>query len=386
MKELSDILVAFKDAKLNGRAAALATVVHVEGSSYRRPGARMLVEDNGKMTGAISGGCLEGDALRKALLAINQQRNKLVTYNTRNEDDNKFGIQLGCEGIVHILFEPIDYNIADNPVALLEKIRKDEHDVVLTTLFSLEGNDSQPGTCLLFDGEKMAKKSEGQLFEPMLKEAMQSVFLQKRSLLKDLTDHRLSAFLEYIPQPVSLIIVGAGNDAFPLVEMAKILGWKITLVDGRVTHANTLRFPQADEIIIAKPAESKPRLPITERTVIVLMTHNYNYDLSMMRWLLQEHGCYIGMLGPKKRLERMFTELEEQGYAISPEQRSKIFGPTGLDIGAETPEEVALSILAEIKAVLEARQGSFLRNREMGIHSRTVPDSNVEELIANRNT
>src|SRR5688500_8385204 len=107
-KEIENIITAFEEAKKQRRQTALATVVHVEGSSYRRPGARMLVEDNGRLTGAISGGCLEGDALRKALLAITQKQNKLVTYNTLDDDDVQFGVQLGCNGIVHILFEPID--------------------------------------------------------------------------------------------------------------------------------------------------------------------------------------------------------------------------------------------------------------------------------------
>src|SRR6478672_3389782 len=120
-KEINDIITAYKQAQKEGRQTALATVVHVEGSSYRRPGARMLVEDNGKLTGAISGGCLEGDALKKALLAIEQQHNKLVTYNTNYEDDAEFGIQLGCNGIVHILFEPIDASQSNHPIAVLEK-------------------------------------------------------------------------------------------------------------------------------------------------------------------------------------------------------------------------------------------------------------------------
>src|SRR5918992_505391 len=137
-KEIVDIVVAFKEAQQRGRQTALATVVHVEGSSYRRPGARMLVEDNGKMTGAISGGCLEGDALRKALLAINQRQNKLVTYNTLDDDDVEFGVQLGCNGIVHILFEPIDPSQPDNPIALLERVCLQRRDAVLVTLFSLE--------------------------------------------------------------------------------------------------------------------------------------------------------------------------------------------------------------------------------------------------------
>src|SRR3954470_13779152 len=119
MKELQDIVQAFDKAISQGKQTALATVVHVEGSSYRRPGARMLVTDDGQLTGAISGGCLEGDALRKALLAIVQQEHKLVTYDTTDEDDAKFGVQLGCNGIVHSLFEPIIGGNPGNPIALL---------------------------------------------------------------------------------------------------------------------------------------------------------------------------------------------------------------------------------------------------------------------------
>src|SRR5436305_1129189 len=155
-KEIKDIISAFDDAEVHSRKTALATVVHVEGSSYRRPGARMLVEDSGKLTGAISGGCLEGDALKKALLAIEQSQNKLVTYNTNYEDDAEFGFQLGCNGIVHILFEPINPLQRDNPISLLKQCCASGRDAVLVTLFSIQdyyGN--QPGTCFFSDGEKV---------------------------------------------------------------------------------------------------------------------------------------------------------------------------------------------------------------------------------------
>src|SRR5687768_5155740 len=151
-KEINDIITAFKEANAQGRRTALATVVHVEGSSYRRPGARMLVEDNGKLTGAISGGCLEGDALRKALLAINQNQNKLVTYNTLHDDDVEFGVQLGCNGIVHILFEPIDPQQLGNPIELLSKSVSKRKDAVIATMFSLKNYQGfQPGTCFFLD-------------------------------------------------------------------------------------------------------------------------------------------------------------------------------------------------------------------------------------------
>ena len=136
MKEVQDIIKAFDKAVISGKNAALATVVHVEGSSYRRPGARMLVTDDGMITGAVSGGCLEGDALRKALFAITAKQNKLVTYDTTDEDDAKLGVQLGCNGIVHILFEPIRINEKDNPIELLKKALIVRKNAVIITSFS----------------------------------------------------------------------------------------------------------------------------------------------------------------------------------------------------------------------------------------------------------
>jgi xanthine dehydrogenase accessory factor len=372
-KEIRDILAAFKEAHLQGRQTALATVVHVEGSSYRRPGARMLVEDNGKMTGAISGGCLEGDALRKALQAINQRQNKLVTYNTLDEDDVQFGVQLGCNGIVHILFEPIDPGQPDNPIALLERAQLKRKDAVLVTLFSLKNFQGyQPGTCFFFDGAHTHGTIKNEKLGAEIRSDAAVVLAGKSSVFKHYSNDELAAFVELVQPPVSLHIVGAGNDAFPLVEMAAVLGWQITLIDGRGTHANRQRFSKAHTIIVGKPAEAIQKIIIDERTVFVLMTHNYNYDLAMMALLLQQKCRYIGTLGPKKRLERLLAELGNGGMTITPEQRSMIYGPTGLDIGAGAAEEIALSILAEIKAVLEGRPATFLRDRLDGIHARSV--------------
>src|SRR5580765_1081052 len=182
-KEISDILAAFKEAQSERRQTALATVVHVEGSSYRRPGARMLVEDNGKMTGAISGGCLEGDALKKALLAIEQRHNKLVTYNTLDEDDAEFGVQLGCNGIVHILFEPIDPTQSSNPIAILEKCSIERKDAVLVTLFSLKNFHSpQPGTCFYYDGATVSSSIHDKNLESIVKKEASIVLTNKTSL------------------------------------------------------------------------------------------------------------------------------------------------------------------------------------------------------------
>lgn len=355
---------------------ALATVVHVEGSSYRRPGARMLVTDDGQLTGAISGGCLEGDALRKALLAISQQKNKLVTYDTSDEDDNTLGVQLGCNGIVHILFEPVDTLQKNNPIELLKHVLHKRQNAVLLTLFSLNSRNAlQPGTCGLYlekdhiteFGSPVLISEDHFLMETTHARQIQDSFFKNF----DIAGQSLTGFVEYLKTPPSLVIAGAGNDTIPLTEMAAVLGWNIVVADGRNGHATRQRFPKANQIIVARASEVLAQVVPDEQTFFVLMTHNYNYDLELLKALIQLDFCpYIGTLGPKKKLERMFDDLAKEGILVSEAQRLCIFGPTGLDIGAETSEEIALSVLAEINAVMNHRPGTLLRDKTEPIHNR----------------
>lgn len=366
MKEIEDIIQAFHKASLQCKKTALATVVHVEGSSYRRPGARMLVTEDGELTGAISGGCLEGDALRKALLAINQQQNKLVTYDTMDEEDTAIGIQLGCNGIVHILFEPIDTAKENNPIVLLEKAAVQITNSIVVTLFNLDGSQIQYGTCLFVAGNFRYGKIEVSAINNEIEEDIAAVSANNYSVIQQYAAENISALIELIKPPVELIIAGAGNDAFPLVQMAHVLGWHTTIVDGRKTHANTQRFPGVKRIVVAKPADAVNQITINEQTVFVLMSHNYNYDLAMLKELIHTNSGYIGVLGPKKKLQKMLDELRLQGMDTG--NTDKIYGPTGLDIGAETAEEIALSIIAEIKAVLSNKNAGTLRDKNGFIH------------------
>ncbi|NIJ52143.1 XdhC family protein [Dyadobacter arcticus] len=376
MKEINDIIKSYELAIIAGKKMALATVVHVEGSSYRRPGARMLVTDDGHLTGAISGGCLEGDALRKALLAISQQKNKLVTYDTTDENDTTLGVQLGCNGIVHILFEPIHTDQNNNPIELLKQVLVRRQNAVLVTLFSLNSRTGlQPGTCFLHlekDESVIHHNTEPHIIQELLAES-QVAYAKADSFFKTFgfSSQNLTGLIEYLNTPPSLVIAGAGNDIIPLVEMADILGWKTTVVDGRVAHATRQRFPKATKVIVTKAEDVLNHVQTDDRTFFLLMTHNYNYDLALLKQLITLEDCrYTGALGPKKKLERMFSELKIDGIEITNLQKSKIYGPVGLDIGAETSEEIALSILAEIKAILSDRKGSSLREKPEPIHNR----------------
>jgi xanthine/CO dehydrogenase XdhC/CoxF family maturation factor len=177
------------------------------------------------------------------------------------------------------------------------------------------------------------------------------------------------AFIELIKAPVSLIIVGAGNDAIPLVNMAHILGWEITIIDGRASHATVERFPTVKNIILSKAEKVADSVSWDKRTVVVLMTHNYSYDLTVLKQLMTTQVSYLGVLGPKKKMMKMLDALQKEGIPLLEKDISRIFGPIGLDIGAEAPEEIALSVVAEIKAVLEDKPGTFLRDKSGPIHS-----------------
>ncbi|MCP9750508.1 XdhC family protein [Ferruginibacter sp. HRS2-29] len=372
MKEINDIIRAYKTAQQQGLQTALATVVHVEGSSYRRPGARMLIEENGRLTGAISGGCLEGDALRKALLVMHQRRAMLVTYDTMDEDDAKFGVGLGCNGIIQVLIEPILSEEELHPVRMLQLLAADRVPAILVTVFSIaDKKNPQPGTFLLQKKEGvLIEKKQPHLLKDYLQDDIRIAFETRSSSFKTYVspDFNLTAFIEFVPPPVSLIIAGAGNDVVPLVNMAHILGWQTTVIDGRPAYAKAERFTSACNVMVLNAAEILQNIPVDEQTVFLLMTHNYNYDLELLTSLLSQNISYIGILGPKKKWERIVQELKEKGIVLSVDDLEAIHSPAGLDIGAETPEEIALSILPEIKAALSKRTVVQLKDRPLPIH------------------
>jgi xanthine dehydrogenase accessory factor len=374
MKEIRDIIKAFDEAQKIGKQTALATVVHVEGSSYRRPGARMLIEDDGQLTGAISGGCLEGDALRKALLVMAEKRSRLVTYDTMDDDDAKFGVGLGCNGIIQVLIEPIDVSDPNNPIQYLKTVNEKRQKAVLITLFSLQDKkDPQYGTCLLLKEDGNILDHSPVLKDVLLADAKEALINQNSSFKNYISDKQnLTAFIEVIKPPVSVIIIGAGNNVMPVVDMADILGWETTVVDGRANYAKKERFVSACQVLVLKPEQVLEQIAIDEHTVFLLMTHNYNYDMAMLRQLLQKNISYIGMLGPKKKRERMLDELKDEGLIFTQQQLSVLHSPVGLDIGAETSEEIALSILAEIKALFAGKDVQSLRTLKEVIHPRSA--------------
>ena len=372
MRDLDVIIKKYQELKSQNVRCILATVVHVEGSSYRRAGARMLVDEYGNITGAISGGCLEGDALRKAFFALDRQENKLVTYDTSDEEDVVIGAQLGCNGIIQVLFEPINYTEENNPCELLKAITEQEVPMAISVVFDLDKTQHQQGTVLVTD------ENEAVLGQQISKDLQQALLLKGKEVINEnasyfaevTTEEKTHfAFIQIHQPPVKLILVGAGNDAQILAQQADLLGWKVTVTDGRPTHANKERFVGSCQVIVTKPEETLKNINIDNRTCFVLMSHNYNYDLSVLKLLLgNPETPYIGILGPLKKYERMLNELADESLEVSKEDLAKIHAPVGLEIGAETPAEIGLSILAEIQSVLTNKGARPLKQKTEPIH------------------
>jgi xanthine/CO dehydrogenase XdhC/CoxF family maturation factor len=281
---------------------------------------------------------------------------------------------LGCNGIIQVLIEPINALDPNNPVQLLKVVASRRQQHVLITLFSPENKlDAQHGTCLLISEDGNVCGHAPILKEILMKDAT-SAFESGNSSFKkyNTKDNSQVAFIEVIKPSVSVIIFGAGNDAIPLVKMADVLGWETIVVDGRPDYARKDRFITACQVLVSKPESVLDKVIIDDQTVFLLLTHNYNYDLAMLRTLLKKQVTYIGCLGPRSKLDRMTEELRDEGVALTDEQISRLYGPAGLDIGAETSEEIALSILAEIKTVLSLKDGQPLRTNAGTIHSRAA--------------
>ena len=372
MTELQRLILAYDRHRAAARPCALATVVEVLGSAYRRPGARMLVTEDGELTGAISGGCLEGDARQRARQAIFRGQPALVTYDTRDEDDPRHGLGPGCQGVVRILLEPLDFAAPDNPVKLLRGFAQHPEPAVLATVFETDASGLKAAV-----GQRVLLSATGALrgtplLAAPLAEAARATLAQGLSRVLDIeTDAGpVRALLEVLVPPLRLIVYGAGNDAQPLVHLAASLGWHITVMDGRPNLATAARFPEAAEVRIVSVRELETLSP-DAGAYHVLLSHNYAYDLATLQTLLPSAARYIGLLGPRAKVGRLLSEkeLNLSEADILEALQNRLHSPIGLSLGGETPEEIALAIVAEIQAVKNRRQPQHLRNTTAAIHA-----------------
>jgi len=381
VKDLKTIVSEYHMIDFNQRKAALATVVKVRGSSYRSPGARMLITDDGRWVGSISGGCLEGDALRKARKVMMDKIPMTVTYDTREESNQNLGIGLGCNGVIDVLIEPVDPNDQKNPITLFSSLIASKEPVALATIFEAPAG---VGEKLLLNstGEWSGHFSDDSLMNEV-KSSLENLFDSKKSgaLKFRLQGKESEVFVELIQPSVSLIIFGGGFDARPVSELAKSLGWNVSVTDECVAHIAPLFFPTADKLTLCQREYINRDFDITPYTACVLMSHNYEYDRDVLKKLLTTNTPYIGILGPRKRFDKMLNEFSAQGISLTENDLHRIHSPIGLDIGAEAPDEIAVSIIAEVQSKFSNRSGGFLKYHSGPIHQRDPGSDQVFKQV-----
>jgi xanthine/CO dehydrogenase XdhC/CoxF family maturation factor len=372
VSEIGDVLAAIESLSAKGERMALATIVAVRGSTYRRPGARLLVPEDGSPVGNLSGGCLEGDVADMARVVMEEGRARLAGWDLTADDDAVWGLGLGCNGAIEVFIEPAEK--AAEVAGALRAALEAERPISVVTVVESSAPEVEAGARLVVrpDGSTDGTLGEEAVDAAAL-EAATAALAQERSEVRSLADG-VRAFVEVLDPPLRLVVCGAGHDAIPMVRAASGVGWNVAVVDDRPAFLTPERFPEAARFVeVSEPSEAPKAAEIDERTYVVVMTHNFLRDKEYLRALLDSPAAYIGMLGPAARTERLLIELREEGMEIPDTERDRIHGPAGLDLGGEGPEEIAQAIVAEIVAVKRRRSGGFLKDRPGPIHDRPRP-------------
>ncbi|WP_342376057.1 XdhC family protein [Myxococcus stipitatus] len=364
MKDLDAILRARAHAR---GPCVLATVVAVSGSSYRKPGARMLMGEDGWLAGGVSGGCLETDIVRKAFFRTSTAPCVLRYDSTGEgtEDEGGLSFALGCNGIVDVLLERFEAG-AEEALSFAAEARNQGKRAVVATVY--EGSSHGVGTrwMLREDGVE-AGLIEGALGEAV-RAAAHEALAQGRTWSGPCGDALV--LMEVVEPPHSLVLFGSGFDVVPVVTQATGLGWRVTVVADRPKETLRRRFPLAHSVVSAKARDAAEAVRLTPRSLVVLMTHSLPQDQVLLADLLPRSLRYLGVLGPRARTEKLLAAMSPPPGDMLLE---KLHAPVGLDLGAEGAEEIALSIVAELQAIVSDRVGGKLRERNAPIHTVAPP-------------
>ncbi|HMP89362.1 MAG TPA: XdhC family protein [Kiritimatiellia bacterium] len=331
--ETREVLTLARNCLAAGQPCAIVILTNVKGSAFRRPGAKLLIQQNGEITGNVSGGCLENDLRERAAQCIAAGVRQIVHYNTGSDEDVIWGLGLGCDGELDLLIEPL----------------------------------RQPAPWIESALDKMAQKHLFSLSWPL----ESGTEIRPRLILeRDIPDARefASAYLDVLIPPRELFVVGAGDDAVPLVALAAEAGFHVTVIDHRPGYLSTHRFPRAANIVHARPESATGLITANHQSMVVIKNHALEMDKKWAAFFDAGEVSYIGILGPRKRTAQIRDGMKS-GKA------GRIFGPAGLDIGAEGAEQIAISIVAELLTVAAQRQPIHLREREGSIHGTEVSPS-----------
>ncbi|MCM5661991.1 XdhC family protein [Galbibacter mesophilus] len=337
--EFQKIVESHLKARKNKLKTVLVTVVALEGSSYRRPGVRMLIREDGKMTGAVSGGCVEKEILRQSATVFKSGIAKVMMYDGR--------YRLGCEGILYILIEPFLLN--ETFLTEFNRTIKERTAFSIISYFQKEeSSDASFGSVIFFENGTHFPLSEG--FE------------------KTSEENKIETFTQRLKPSLKLIIIGAEHDSVQLCALAALNGWEVIIVAPEDDARTLENFPGALDVINSR-AQNFDYKNIDEETAVILMTHSFTKDLQFLKELLEREIKYIGILGPVKRREQLFQKIIEDSPDVNPLSFEKIHAPAGINIGAETPQEIAVSIISEILAVFRGQTVFQLKERNGRIHS-----------------
>jgi xanthine dehydrogenase accessory factor len=354
-RETERLLTAIRDVQRQGRRAAIATVVRVRGSAYRREGARILVREDGTYECLLSGGCLEPAVADAAARVIATGTPVIAQYDL--EADSIWSLAIGCSGAVDILIERVD----DDPVtrAWLDVLDRAEAAVLVKPLNGVEGR-------LLVRQHEVLGTLGHTLEERAIASARER--LRAASPVSGSEPFaQAELFFEVSMPPPELTIFGAGFDAEPLSHQAWALGFDITVVDVREAFLNPGRFPQA-RLVCAHGDRLAHAASLGARSFVVVMNHHLERDRDCLRFALRSPAAYIGVLGPRSRFDKLRARLVAEGEVLDAAAWARVRSPVGLAIGAETPEEIAVSILAEIVAIQRGFDGGFLTGRAASLH------------------
>ncbi len=377
MHEIHAIAAAIGQLRRMNEPALLATLVAVEGSSYRRPGARLLVTRAGKRIGAISGGCLEKHVARHGWSATEGRRAALLTYDTRAADDAFWTAASGCDGRLQVLVERIIPGGALHCIEHVAALLGGGRNCTVATIYDRHGdgftkNLDLGAACVIDDAGAILGAAD--LFAasgllPLICQSNEDG--PRRDLRVQAPDGGLRVLVERMTPAPELVAFGAGRDAAALVRAIKLLHWRVTVAAPRSPDLSG-DFQGADEVVQLDRGGADVRgLGINSGAFCVLMTHSYAADLAALRAALTANCQYIGVLGPARRTRQMVDDLSAEGRVVTDAQRGNLHGPVGLDIGAETSEEIAAAIVAEMLAVKSGRCGTVLRARTRPIHPPT---------------
>lgn len=337
----------FQQHRASGTPLVLATIAETLGSTYRKAGAQMLIAPTSRAAGLLSGGCLEADLMERARKVLETGEAIAVEYDTRSSDDILWGIGLGCEGAMRIVLTRIDVSNDYQPFAHVEAARHDN----VPARFALVVDT----TCDRFPLGRYFFGNESELPHPVA-QALQAREPRHR------TQSNAAATLECdgakflvvsIALPIQLLILGAGPDVMPVVELASLLDWHVCVVDHRPAYADASRFPRAKNVFSQPVADIANVFGRLQFDAAVVMSHHLTSDAGYLAALARSDIPYIGLLGPAPRRARLMSDIGAEAAAL----RHRLHGPIGLDIGAASPETIALSIVSEIQAILAGRSG-----------------------------